>query len=140
MIRETGIRVKGLFMMGLPGETEKSIKATFELIRKYPFDEINISKLIPFPGSSLYENIEKYGTFKEDWDKMDCMNFLFIPEELTKERLQDLFTEGYRSYFTKPKTLWNYISMLYHSPDSWFRFLKNAFSFLKFAGTDERMT
>ncbi len=140
MTRKAGMRVKGLFMIGLPGETEKSINDTIKFIKKNPLDEINISKFTPFPGSPIYKNISEHGDFEEDWTKMDCMHFQFVPMGFTKERLQELFTESYKSYFKKPRTLFNYISMIYRSPDSWLRFIGNAGDYIRFAKTDKRIS
>jgi radical SAM superfamily enzyme YgiQ (UPF0313 family) len=138
-IKKAGIRAKGLMMMGLPGETEQSVKKSMEYAFSLPIDEINISKFVPFPGSKLYEHVNDYGTFKEDWEKMDCMHFQFIPIGMTKEKLEKLFKLFYKNYFLRSRTLLNYVTMLWRSPDSWIRFLCNLPSFIKFAHTDKRL-
>jgi anaerobic magnesium-protoporphyrin IX monomethyl ester cyclase len=139
LIKKAGIRAKGLMMMGLPGETEQSVKKSMKYIFSLPVDEINISKFVPFPGSQLYENIHDYGTFEEDWEKMDCMHFQFTPKGMSKEELERLFKMFYKKYFLRPKTLLNYVTMLWRSPDSWIRFLCNLPSFVKFAHSDKRL-
>ena len=88
-----GIRTKGLLMMGLPGESEESIKRSMNYVFSLPIDDFNLAKFTPFPGSPLYENINEMGTFEENWDKMDCMNFLFVPNGMEKKRLEELFIE-----------------------------------------------
>src|SRR5664280_240652 len=42
-IQSTGLRAKGLFMMGLPGETEESIKRTSDFIITLGLDDMNLS-------------------------------------------------------------------------------------------------
>ena len=91
LIKKSGIRTKGLLMMGLPGETEKSIKKSMDYVFSLPIDDFNLSKFTPFPGSPVYEKIHEQGEFNEDWEKMDCMNFLFIPQGLDKARMEELF-------------------------------------------------
>ncbi len=139
MIKQTGIRVKGLLMMGLPGETEKSIKKSMDYVFSLPIDDFNLAKFTPFPGSPIYEKIHDLGAFVEDWVKMDCMHFVFVPKGMTKERMEELFLQFYKSHFIRPKILWGYITMLWRSPDSWMRFVKDAGSFLKFAGSNKRL-
>ncbi len=140
LIKKTGIRVKGLFMVGLPGETTESVKLSINYLKSLPIDELNVAKFTPFPGSPLYENIHSFGSFNEEWEKMDCMSFQFIPEGLTNEKLEKLFLEFYQAHFKRPRTLLNYITMLKHSPDSWLRFIANLSSFLRFARhSDSRM-
>ena len=54
MVKDAGMRVKGLFMMGLPGETEESIRRTIRYALTLPLDEINVTKFTPFPGAPIY--------------------------------------------------------------------------------------
>jgi radical SAM superfamily enzyme YgiQ (UPF0313 family) len=138
-IKKAGIRTKGLLMMGLPGESEESIKRSMNYVFSLPIDDFNLAKFTPFPGSPLYENINEMGTFEEDWDKMDCMNFQFVPNGMEKKRLEELFIEFYKAHYKRPKVLIGYLSMLWKSPDSWLRFASNITSFLKFAKSNRRM-
>ena len=137
-IKEADIRAKGLLMMGFPGETEASIKRSMDYVFSLPLDDFNLSKFTPFPGSPLYEDIHEYGTFKEDWENMDCMHFLFIPRGMTKERLEKLFKQFYKTHFLRPRVLWGYATMLWKSPSSWIRFIRNIADFIRFATTNRR--
>lgn len=138
MIKCAGIRTKGLFMIGLPGETGDSIKRSIRFYKSLPIDEINVAKFTPFPGSPLYENLEGKGEFNEDWEKMDCMHFLFIPKGLNRDLLEYYFIKFYKTHFLRFRTILNYISMIWRSPDSWKRFLCNLKDFISFARTDKR--
>jgi radical SAM superfamily enzyme YgiQ (UPF0313 family) len=125
-------------MMGLPGETEDSVKKSMQYVFRLPLDDFNLSKFTPFPGSPIYENINQFGTFEEDWPKMDCMHFLFVPNGMTRVRLEELFKSFYKRHFLRPQVLWQYVTMLWKSPDSWNRFLRNARDFIRFAKTNKR--
>jgi anaerobic magnesium-protoporphyrin IX monomethyl ester cyclase len=138
LIKEAGIRAKGLLMMGLPGETEASIKRSMDYVFSLPLDDFNLSKFTPFPGSPLYEDIHGFGTFNEDWEKMDCMHFLFIPKGMTKEQLEQRFKQFYKTHFLRPRVLWGYVTMLWKSPCSWIRFIRNIADFIRFARTNRR--
>ncbi len=138
MIKEAGIRAKGLFMVGLPGETIKSIRKSIRFYRSMPIDELNVAKFTPFPGTPLYENLKKTGDFNEDWEKMDCMHFLYIPKGLNKELLERYFIKFYQAHFMRLRTIWNYIQMIWKSPDSWRRFLCDLRGFLSFALSNKR--
>ncbi len=139
-IHEAGIRVKGLLMMGLPGESEASIKRSMRYVFSLPIDDFNLAKFTPFPGSPLYKEIHKIGTFDEDWARMDCMEFLFIPRGMTRERLDELFIEFYKSHYKRPKVMLGYAAMLWKSPDSWLRFARDLGSFLRFAASNRRIS
>ncbi|OGR03141.1 MAG: B12-binding domain-containing radical SAM protein [Deltaproteobacteria bacterium RIFOXYD12_FULL_50_9] len=139
LIKKAGIRTKGLLMMGLPGESEKSIQKSRDYVFSLPIDDFNLAKFTPFPGSPIYEKIHELGTFEEDWEKMDCMQFIFVPNGMNRERLEELFIDFYRSHFTRPSVLLGYAAMLWRSPDSWLRFVADLGSFVKFARTNQRL-
>jgi radical SAM superfamily enzyme YgiQ (UPF0313 family) len=123
-------------MIGLPGETEQSFLRTMDYVFSLPIDDLNVAKFTPFPGSPLYENIHALGQFEENWEKMDCMNTVFVPHGMTAGQLDSLFLEFYKRYYTRPRTL----ELREHggNPDSWRRFL-NAGSFLTFARANRRI-
>lgn len=139
LIKKAGIRSKGLFMMGLPGETEEGIRKSMEYLLSNPIDELNIAKFTPFPGSPIYEKIHELGGFNEDWDKMDCMNFLFIPEGMTKEQLENNFKLFYRKHFMRLEILLGYTSMIWRSTDSWKRVILNLPGFFRFVRSSKRI-
>ncbi len=130
-IKYAGIRVKGLFMLGLPGETEQSIDRSIEYCLSLPLDDFNLAKFTPFPGTPLYKNIRDYGEFNEDWELMNCLNFVFVPRAFTRERLEARYREFYRRFFKRSRVLLGYGAMLWKSPDSWVRFIKNLKDFLR---------
>jgi radical SAM superfamily enzyme YgiQ (UPF0313 family) len=139
MIKGAGIRTKGLLMMGLPGESETSIRRSMDYVFSLPVDDFNLAKFTPFPGSPLYETIHELGSFDEDWEKMDCMQFQFIPHGMTRERLEVLFQEFYKRHFMRPQVLLGYGAMLWRSPDSWRRFVANLGDFVRFARSNDRL-
>lgn len=138
LVRKAGIRIKGLLMMGLPGETEASIQKSMRYVASLRLDDFNLSKFTPFPGSPIYDKIRDFGTFEEDWNRMDCMHFLFVPMGMTRERLDFLFKQFYKRHFMMPRVIAGYIAMLWKSTDSWIRFLRNIACFFRFARSNNR--
>ncbi len=139
MIKAAGIRTKGLLMIGLPGESRESIKRSMDYVFSLPIDDFNLAKFTPFPGSPIYEKIHELGTFDEDWEKMDCMNFQFITHGMTRDELENLFKVFYQRHFSRNKVLLGYAAMLWKSPDSWLRFVQSLGSFLKFTRQTQRI-
>lgn len=121
-IKACGLRVKGLFMMGLPGESEESIRKTSDFILSLGLDDMNMSKFTPFPGAPIWSEIPQDGDFQEDWRLMNCLNFVFVPRTMpSKERLDYLYNwhvkrfyldSGWRKKFTG--RLWQHRWSLYH--------------------------
>jgi anaerobic magnesium-protoporphyrin IX monomethyl ester cyclase len=137
-IKRAGIRAKGLVMIGLPGETESSVRRSMRYVHRLPIDDLNVAKFTPFPGTPLYHDVRQQGSFDEDWNRMDCMHFLFVPAGFTVARLEMLFLRFYKGHAMRPRTLWGYFSMLWKSPDSWRRFMANAGAFIRFGINNRR--
>lgn len=132
MVKDAGMRVKGLFMVGLPGEDEAAIRRTIEYACSLPLDEINVTKFTPFPGAPVYRTLEQFGQFNEDWELMNCMNFVFIPTGMTKEQLEGLYDEFISRFYRRTRIHWGYTQMLWKSPHSVLDFLKNLPAIIRF--------
>ena len=61
------------------------------------------------------------------------------PEGMTKAILEKNFQKFYKTHFMRFRVIWDYVTMLWRSPDSWMRFLKNLRSFIMFARSNKRI-
>lgn len=65
IIKSNHLQVQAYLMLGLPSDTIESsismIKFAGELINQGLVDVTHLSTMVPYPGSKLYENSEKYG-------------------------------------------------------------------------------
>lgn len=121
-IQANRLRVKGLFMMGLPGETEASIQKTSDYVMSLDLDDMNMSKFTPFQGAPIFSRIHEFGTFEQDWEKMNCLNFVFIPKAIdSKEKLDQLYNRHVKRFYTSRqwrrkfmKRLWQHRKSLWH--------------------------
>jgi len=132
MVKEAGMRVKGLFMIGLPGEDEAAIRRTIEYALSLPLEEINVTKFTPFPGAPVYKTIREQGEFDENWPLMNCMNFVFVPHGMTKAQLENLYDEFIRRFYHRSRIHWGYTRMLWRSPRSILKFLRHLPEILAF--------
>jgi len=101
--RRVGIKTYGMFMIGFPGETEETLKETEEFIKTLKLDDMACFLFTPLPGSEIYDNINKYGYYREDWEKGNSMeDVLFIPngltEEIMKQYLEKFDNACYRNF------------------------------------------
>ncbi len=123
---EAGIRCKGLLMLGYPGENEESIEQTKEFVKHIPLTTMNLSKFTPYPGSPIY--IKLYGTSirDEDWDRMNGMNFIYTPENISMETLNFEYRQILEGFYRRPQILLHYLKMSLKHPNHIFRLLKFA--------------
>jgi radical SAM superfamily enzyme YgiQ (UPF0313 family) len=103
--RAAGIRTKGLLMMGHPTEGEDSLAETVEFLRAAPLDLVQITKFTPYPGTPSYPTVRGHGEFDEDWQRMNAMNWVFVPAGLTPEVLERWFRRAYRTFYSRPDVL-----------------------------------
>ena len=131
-IQKAGLRAKGLFMMGLPGETEETVKVTEKFVLDLRLDDMNMTKFTPFPGSPIYQSIREEGTFEEKWELMNCLNFVFVPKGIaSKQRINELYNLFVTRFYTHKNWIRKFPGLLFKSPHSAFRLIKNLPTFLR---------
>lgn len=121
---KAGIRCKGLFMLGYPGEDMDTIQETKNFVHKIPLTTMNLSKFTPYPGSPIYRKL--YGTSirDEDWDRMNGMNFVWEPENVPIETLNSEYKEILESFYKRKEVLLHYAEMSVKYPKHLYRLLK----------------
>jgi radical SAM superfamily enzyme YgiQ (UPF0313 family) len=116
MTRAAGIRAKGFVMLGHPTEGLDSLAETAAFLRTVELDLCQITKFTPYPGTPAYPTILQHGTFVEDWERMNAMNFVFVPNGLTAETLETHFDQCYRTFYSRPDILWGLARLLAREP------------------------
>jgi len=101
--KEAGIKSIGYFMIGLPKETEKSVKTTLEFIRRCDFDFIKVNFFTPYPGSEIAKSIYKFGSFESNWTKMNEGYPVFIPLGIGIEKLYYYSKKYITSFYLRKK-------------------------------------
>lgn len=100
-IQGHGLRAKGLFMMGLPGDTLQSIRKTTAFALSLGLDEMNMSKFTPFYGAPIWQEVVKSGHFDQDWRKMNCLNFVYKPDGISSKAVLDrLYMEHVQQFYS----------------------------------------
>jgi anaerobic magnesium-protoporphyrin IX monomethyl ester cyclase len=105
--KKVGILTVGFFILGLRGDNEKTMQKTIDFAKELGVDVAFFSILTPYPGTPLWNLIEKEGKFLiKDFDdlhqssgKMLFSHPDFPPSDLT-ERMQK---RAYRIFYFSPK-------------------------------------
>ena len=108
---QAGIRTKGLFMLGYPGENAQTIQLTKEYVARLPMHVMNLTKFTPYPGSPIYQ--ELYGTkIREDhWERMNGMNFVWAPDGISVEQLDREYQQVLRGFYHRREVFHEYVRM-----------------------------
>lgn len=130
--RKAGIRSKGYFIIGHPGETIDTIKETIDFALSIPLDDAQFTFLTPFPGSEVYDKARASGHFADEWDKMSMWDIAFVPEGLSIEDMKYLRSVAFRRFYFRPRIIASYAGLALMSPSFSPSLLKDFLSFLRF--------
>lgn len=112
MTRDVGISPCGYFIIGNPGDNKATMQATIDFALSLPLDEVHFCFLTPYPGSPIYDRVDQFGTFDNDWKKLSCWLPVFVPYGLTKEDLEDYSKKAFRSFYFRPRIILNYLKKI----------------------------
>jgi len=130
-IQFAGLRAKGLFMMGLPGETEESIRRTSDFALELGLDDMNMTKFTPFPGAPIWKTLAGEGELNEDWRLMNCLHFVFVPKTMqSREQLDQLYNWHVKRFYSDPRWRRTFRGRLWQHRRSMLHFLLHLPSFL----------
>jgi radical SAM superfamily enzyme YgiQ (UPF0313 family) len=119
---DAGIRIWGYFIIGLPGETEASIRRTIDLSKALPLDLALFHIAAPHPGTPFFFEVVENGWFRPGtrWEQvdMDRSTVLDYPE-LSAEELEKWSRRALREWALRPGPLWGYLRMVATSPSLW---------------------
>ncbi|TDA41706.1 MAG: B12-binding domain-containing radical SAM protein [Thermoproteota archaeon] len=104
--KKAGVLIHGDFIIGLPGETHETIKATWNLIKEIKPEILQISVATPFPGTEFYEWLKQNGYLKieDPADYLDghghqkgVINYPDLPVEEIQRAVNRLLIKYYLS-------------------------------------------
>jgi len=124
---EAGIRTKGLFMLGYPGESRETIELTKAFARRIPMTIMNLTKFTPYPGSPVYREIYGTNIMEEHWERMNGMNFVWAPPGLDVDELDRHYQEVLRSFYLNKRVRREYVRMSILFPDHLLRLVQCGF-------------
>jgi anaerobic magnesium-protoporphyrin IX monomethyl ester cyclase len=86
--KKAGIKNWGYFIIGLPGETEETIRETIDLSKRLPLDIALFHIAAPYPGTPFYFDVVENGWFRPgtrweevDMDKSTVLDYPGMPAE-----------------------------------------------------------
>ena len=114
--KNAGIMNWGYFIIGLPGETEDTIRQTIAFAKKLPLDIALFHVAAPYPGTPFFFEVAKEGWFRPGtrWEHvdMDKGTVLDYPD-LPAERLLYWQKRAFREWAFRPGPMFTYLKMLF---------------------------
>ncbi len=112
-IHGAGINILGSFIFGLDEDDTSVFKRTYDFIMETKIDAAQFNILTPFPGTRLYETMNKDGRITDsDWARYHTGEVIFSPKSMTADELQ----QGYYALFRKTYTWSNILKRCMRNP------------------------
>ena len=105
---ELGMATHAHCMLGMPGDTEESIKTTIQFVKDLHVTTATFGICTPYPGAPLYDEVlavhpEIGDGSSSDMSKLHVEGlFNELYADITKEKLEGYITKAYRSFYLRP--------------------------------------
>ncbi len=108
--RDTGLSTLGSFILGLPGETLKSISRTVRFAKGLGLGFAQFTTATPYPGTKLYTWAKSRGLLKTvGWSDFTTLRPVMEVPGLSLNQLKRSLTRAYLSFYLKPSFFLNQI-------------------------------
>ncbi len=121
--KHTRIKVSGLFILGLPGETYEDSLQTIRFAKQLPLDMAQFSTLVPYPGSAIYDELAAKGLIDTGlrtdgsldpavWQRYSAYSCftdhqpIWTPPGMTPRELKALQKRALREFYFRPRQFW----------------------------------
>jgi anaerobic magnesium-protoporphyrin IX monomethyl ester cyclase len=135
LARQAGLQVHGCFVIGLPGETEKSAAETVEFAMKLGLTTLQFSGATPFPGTAFYDQCRSRGWIKaatwSDWLSGGEQSGVVEYPQLSRERINHYVDLGLKRFYLRPAFMLKFIADN-RSPADLYRKFRGAWNFLTY--------
>ncbi|MBK8900820.1 MAG: radical SAM protein [Anaerolineaceae bacterium] len=113
--RNAGIKNWGYFIIGLPGETEETIRQTIDFSKGLPLDIALFHVAAPYPGTPFFFEVVKNGWFRPGtrWEQVDMDKGTVLDYDgLSAERLLYWQRRAFREWALRPGPIMTYLKMV----------------------------
>ncbi|MCP3685663.1 MAG: radical SAM protein [bacterium] len=100
----------GCFMIGAPGETRESARATINFAKSLPLDTVQFSGICTYPGTPLYVWAKEKGYLvPKDWTEWVGPNYeqvtLLNYPQLSKKEIDTFIDKGLKEFYLRPNQM-----------------------------------
>ncbi len=104
--KKAGLEVHGYFMLGLPGETKKTIKDTIKFAKEISPDSVGFTIAIPFPGTEFYNWAKEHDYLRiDDWNSFVYNSAIVETPSLSIKDLMKIQEWALKSYYLRPSQI-----------------------------------
>ena len=110
-IHSHGIAIHGFFILGLDEDNEEVFERTVRFVQKMRLESAQFAWPVPYPGTALYESLDRVGRIvTKDWSQYES-NVVFEPKLMSREVLQQRCDLIWRKFYSLP-LIWRRVGMV----------------------------
>ncbi len=100
-IRNEGIQVIGLLMVGLDGDTVDTFARSLEFLEANKVTFLKLFTPCPYPGTQYYDDMMAEGRIEiADWGRYDYGSALVRPAQMSTDEMMDGFKYVYQGFYS----------------------------------------
>jgi len=134
MAHDVGLEVTGHCVLGLPGETEETMRETLDFAKFLKIDYAQFYCAVAFPGSKLYEQCEENGWFDtNDWKYFEQNFSVITTPQLESKQVTKARERAMLKYYVQPRVILSNLNKIRSGQDVMYfaRTLKNYLTHLR---------
>jgi len=113
-IHSHGIGVHGFFIFGFDEDNADSFKRNVRFAQRMRLESAQFDILTPYPGTALYESLDKAGRIvTRDWSQYGH-DLMFEPKSISREMLQNGRAWAWRDFYSLP-SIWRRIGVVHRN-------------------------
>ncbi len=107
LCKNSGIKAGAFFIVGYPGENDKTVLETIKFASSLPLDYLSFTLPYPIPGTPLYERLSGE-LISEEWEEPKNINFvkhkLLFASGLSERKLKFAIIKGMIQFYIRKYT------------------------------------
>ncbi len=105
-IRETGMTIHGMFVLGFDEDTPETLQRTVDFACDCGITSVQFLVLVPLPGSRTFRELSQQDRIRtHDWNLYDAHHVVSSPRGITPAQLQNAQIHGHRRFYSLARML-----------------------------------
>jgi anaerobic magnesium-protoporphyrin IX monomethyl ester cyclase len=119
LCKKHGIKTWGYFIIGLPGESKRTVRETIDLSKKIPLDIALFHVAMPYAGTEFYFQAVANGWLNTfDWKHFDMNDSAVVGYEgFGAEEILKATKQAFREFYLRPIQAWRLLMMIREGGD-----------------------
>jgi len=103
LTKKHGVRTIASVVLGMPGDTHKSISNTIRFVKSLKPNYAIFSLATPYPGTDFYlKSLEDNLIKTDDWSKFNLLTPVMETVDCSLEELKKLQKKAFRDFYARP--------------------------------------